>query len=84
MRMKYSVGSFDVPRKLKLIVSWLVFVYFLLFQLIEQEAIELKNKFGTPRRSVLEDSNEGHLDDIDVIRNEEMLLVSHATYFVAC
>ncbi|KAH7667363.1 DNA topoisomerase (ATP-hydrolyzing) protein [Dioscorea alata] len=46
----------------------------LIFELIEQEAIELKNKFGTPRRSVLEDSNEGHLDDIDVIPNEEMLL----------
>ncbi|KAJ0978070.1 hypothetical protein J5N97_013544 [Dioscorea zingiberensis] len=46
----------------------------LMFELIEQEAIELKNKFGTPRRSILEDSNEGQLDDIDVIPNEEMLL----------
>ena len=69
---------------MKFIVSWHVFVYFLLFQLIEQEATELKSKFGTPRRSVLEDSNEGHLDDIDVIPDEEMLLVSHVIDFTAC
>ncbi|KAA8544838.1 hypothetical protein F0562_019622 [Nyssa sinensis] len=45
-----------------------------ILQLIEQEAIELKNKFSTPRRSMLEDSDSGILDDIDFIPNEEMLL----------
>lgn len=45
-----------------------------ILQLIEQEAIELKNKFSTPRRSTLEDTDSGQLEDIDVIPNEEMLL----------
>ncbi|XP_021296560.1 DNA gyrase subunit A, chloroplastic/mitochondrial isoform X2 [Herrania umbratica] len=45
-----------------------------ILQLIEQEAIELKNKFSSPRRSILEDSVGGQLEDIDVIPNEEMLL----------
>ncbi|KAK8592038.1 hypothetical protein V6N13_062627 [Hibiscus sabdariffa] len=45
-----------------------------ILQLIEQEAIELKNKFSSPRRSTLEDSDGGQLEDIDVIPNEEMLL----------
>ncbi|XP_041012016.1 DNA gyrase subunit A, chloroplastic/mitochondrial isoform X2 [Juglans microcarpa x Juglans regia] len=46
-----------------------------ILQVIEQEAIELKNKFSSPRRSMLEDSDSGQLEDIDVIPNEEMLLV---------
>uniref|UniRef100_A0A2P2K829 DNA topoisomerase (ATP-hydrolyzing) n=1 Tax=Rhizophora mucronata TaxID=61149 RepID=A0A2P2K829_RHIMU len=46
-----------------------------ILQLIEQEAIELKNKFPSSRRSLLEDSDGGQLEDIDVIPNEEMLLV---------
>ncbi|MBA0731369.1 hypothetical protein Golax_025545, partial [Gossypium laxum] len=45
-----------------------------ILQLIEQEALELKNKFSSPRRSVLDDSDGGQLEDIDVIPNEEMLL----------
>uniref|UniRef100_A0A6N2M106 DNA gyrase subunit A, chloroplastic/mitochondrial n=1 Tax=Salix viminalis TaxID=40686 RepID=A0A6N2M106_SALVM len=45
-----------------------------ILQLIEQEAVELKNKFSNPRRSMLEDSYSGQLEDIDVIPNEEMLL----------
>ncbi|KAF8403484.1 hypothetical protein HHK36_011588 [Tetracentron sinense] len=45
-----------------------------IFQLIEQEAIEIKNKFPSPRRSILEDADSGQLDEIDVIPNEEMLL----------
>ncbi|KAJ9541226.1 hypothetical protein OSB04_027732 [Centaurea solstitialis] len=45
-----------------------------ILQLIEQEATEIKNKFDTPRRSTLEDANDGMLDEIDVIPNEEMLL----------
>ncbi|GMI73267.1 DNA GYRASE A [Hibiscus trionum] len=45
-----------------------------ILQLVEQEAIELKNKFSSPRRSTLEDSDGGQLEDIDVIPNEEMLL----------
>ncbi|KAK0592650.1 hypothetical protein LWI29_022948 [Acer saccharum] len=45
-----------------------------ILQLIEQEAIELKNRFSSPRRSMLEDSDSGQLEDIDVIPNEEMLL----------
>lgn len=46
-----------------------------ILQLIEQEAIELKNRFSTPRRSMLEDSDGGQLNDIDIIPNDEMLLV---------
>ncbi|WVZ13317.1 hypothetical protein V8G54_017847 [Vigna mungo] len=46
----------------------------LLKTLIEQEAIELKNKFANPRRSMLEDTDNGQLEDIDVIPNEDMLL----------
>ncbi|KAF8098841.1 hypothetical protein N665_0257s0051 [Sinapis alba] len=45
-----------------------------ILKLIEQEAIELKDRFSSPRRSVLEDSDSGDLDDIDVIPNEEMLM----------
>lgn len=45
-----------------------------ILQLIEQEAVELKNKFPSPRRSILEDTDSGQLEDIDVIPNEEMLL----------
>ncbi|XP_078437781.1 DNA GYRASE A [Wolffia australiana] len=46
----------------------------LVLQVVEQEAIEIKNKFASPRRSVLEDSDGSQLDDIDVIPNEVMLL----------
>ncbi|XP_050886195.1 DNA gyrase subunit A, chloroplastic/mitochondrial isoform X2 [Lathyrus oleraceus] len=45
-----------------------------ILELIEQEAIDLKNKFASPRRSILEDTDDGQLEDIDVIPNEEMLL----------
>ncbi|KAL3516328.1 hypothetical protein ACH5RR_023230 [Cinchona calisaya] len=45
-----------------------------ILQLIEEEAIEIKNKFSTPRRSTLEDSESGQVEEIDVIPNEEMLL----------
>ncbi|XP_030455942.1 DNA gyrase subunit A, chloroplastic/mitochondrial isoform X2 [Syzygium oleosum] len=45
-----------------------------ILQLIEQEAVELKNKFTTPRRSLLEETESGQVEDIDVIPNEEMLL----------
>uniref|UniRef100_A0A1J3FZQ7 DNA gyrase subunit A, chloroplastic/mitochondrial n=1 Tax=Noccaea caerulescens TaxID=107243 RepID=A0A1J3FZQ7_NOCCA len=45
-----------------------------ILKVIEQEAIELKDRFSSPRRSVLEDSDSGDLDDIDVIPNEEMLM----------
>ncbi|KAF5769506.1 putative DNA topoisomerase (ATP-hydrolyzing) [Helianthus annuus] len=45
-----------------------------ILQLIEQEASEIKNKFSTPRRSTLEDADNGLLDEMDVIPNEEMLL----------
>ncbi|CAN8259821.1 unnamed protein product [Cochlearia groenlandica] len=45
-----------------------------ILKLIEQEAIELKDRFSSPRRSMLEDSDSGDLDDIDVIPNEEMLM----------
>uniref|UniRef100_A0A1D1YYY0 DNA gyrase subunit A, chloroplastic/mitochondrial n=1 Tax=Anthurium amnicola TaxID=1678845 RepID=A0A1D1YYY0_9ARAE len=46
----------------------------LMFQLIEQEAVEIKSKFGTPRCSLLEDADGSQLEDIDVIPNAEMLL----------
>ncbi|XP_058079755.1 DNA gyrase subunit A, chloroplastic/mitochondrial [Magnolia sinica] len=45
-----------------------------ILQLIEQESIELKNKFRTPRRSMLEDGDGSQLEDIDIIPNEEILL----------
>jgi DNA gyrase subunit A len=45
-----------------------------ILQVIEQEAFEIKEKFTTPRRSMLEESESGLLDEIDVIPNEEMLL----------
>lgn len=45
-----------------------------ILQLIEQEVIELKNRFSTPRLSMLEDADSGQLDDIDIIPNDEMLL----------
>ncbi|KAK2983473.1 hypothetical protein RJ640_006486, partial [Escallonia rubra] len=45
-----------------------------ILQVVEQEAIEIKNKFSTPRRSVLEDTDSGLLEEIDVIPNDEMLL----------
>ncbi|KZV47303.1 DNA gyrase subunit A, chloroplastic/mitochondrial [Dorcoceras hygrometricum] len=45
-----------------------------ILKLIEEEALEIKSKFSTPRRSMLEDSYSGQVEDIDVIPNEEMLL----------
>ncbi|PON66875.1 DNA gyrase, subunit A [Parasponia andersonii] len=45
-----------------------------ILELIEKEAIELRNKFSSPRQSMLEDTDGGQLEDIDVIPNEEMLL----------
>ncbi|KRH49591.1 hypothetical protein GLYMA_07G166000v4 [Glycine max] len=45
-----------------------------ILELIEQEAIEMKNKFSNPRPSMLEDTDDGQLEDIDVIPNEEMIL----------
>ncbi|KAL8162046.1 hypothetical protein V2J09_013535 [Rumex salicifolius] len=45
-----------------------------ILQVIEQEAMELKSKFSTPRQSMLEDSDCGQLEDIDVIPNEDMIL----------
>ncbi|RWR90322.1 DNA gyrase subunit A, chloroplastic/mitochondrial isoform X1 [Cinnamomum micranthum f. kanehirae] len=45
-----------------------------ILELIEREAVDLKNRFTTPRRSMLEDADGGQLEDIDVIPNEEMLL----------
>ncbi|PUZ36416.1 hypothetical protein GQ55_9G036200 [Panicum hallii var. hallii] len=47
----------------------------LIFQLIQQEAADLKNKFSTPRRSFIDDSINSEVDDIDIIPNEEMLLI---------
>lgn len=49
------------------------------FKVIKEEATELKNKFSSPRRSELEDADDGQLEDIDVIPNEEMLLVQENT-----
>eukprot|EP00268_Persea_americana_P058688 TRINITY_DN7127_c1_g1_i4.p1 TRINITY_DN7127_c1_g1~~TRINITY_DN7127_c1_g1_i4.p1 ORF type:complete len:930 (-),score=160.26 TRINITY_DN7127_c1_g1_i4:372-3161(-) len=45
-----------------------------ILELIEREAVDLKNRFTTPRRSMLDDADGGQLEDIDVIPNEEMLL----------
>ncbi|KAK6804753.1 hypothetical protein RDI58_002537 [Solanum bulbocastanum] len=45
-----------------------------ILQLIEEEALEIKDKYFTPRRSQLEDTDSGDLEDVDVIPNEEMLL----------
>ncbi|PWZ52160.1 putative DNA gyrase subunit A, chloroplastic/mitochondrial [Zea mays] len=46
----------------------------LIFQLIQQESSDLKNKFSTPRRSLIDDSVNSEVDDIDITPNEEMLL----------
>lgn len=51
--------------------------------MIEEEANEIKNKFSTARRSMLEDTDSGQLDDIDVIPNEEMLLVYKYTLSIS-
>ncbi|KAI9126508.1 hypothetical protein K1719_002104 [Acacia pycnantha] len=45
-----------------------------ILELIEQEAVELKNKFTSPRLSMLEDADNGQLEDIDIIPNDEMIL----------
>lgn len=45
-----------------------------ILQVIEKEALELKKRFGTPRRSSIEEAPNAQLDEIDVIPNEEMLL----------
>ncbi|CAM8961058.1 unnamed protein product [Rhodiola kirilowii] len=45
-----------------------------ILQVIKQEAIELRDRFFTPRRSLLEDTDCGQLDEMDVIPNEEILL----------
>ncbi|XP_028782026.1 DNA gyrase subunit A, chloroplastic/mitochondrial [Neltuma alba] len=45
-----------------------------ILELVEHEAVELKNKFASPRRSMLEDADNGQLEDIDIIPNEEMIL----------
>ncbi|CAL4919724.1 unnamed protein product [Urochloa decumbens] len=47
----------------------------LIFELIQREAADLKNKFSTPRRSLIDDSVNCEVDDIDIIPNEEMLLI---------
>ncbi|CAN6322188.1 unnamed protein product [Urochloa humidicola] len=47
----------------------------LIFELIQQEAADLKNKFSAPRRSLIDDSVNCEVDDIDIIPNEEMLLI---------
>ncbi|KAJ0045854.1 hypothetical protein Pint_05722 [Pistacia integerrima] len=54
--------------------SVLVDMLFAIIFSIEQEAVELKNRFWSPRKSMIEDSDSGLLEDIDVIPNEEMLL----------
>lgn len=45
-----------------------------ILQLIEDEAVEIKNKFSSPRRSMLVDSGTGEVGEIDIIPNDEMLL----------
>ncbi|CAH9073353.1 unnamed protein product [Cuscuta epithymum] len=45
-----------------------------ILQLIEEEAVEIKNKFSSPRRSMLVDSGSGQVEDIDIIPNDEILL----------
>nr|MCU0515910.1 DNA topoisomerase (ATP-hydrolyzing) subunit A [Oscillatoria sp. Prado101] len=42
--------------------------------IIEAEATELKNKFATPRRTVIEHA-EGEIDDTDLIANEKALIL---------
>lgn len=37
--------------------------------------MELRDRFFTPRRSMIEDTDCGQLDEMDVIPNEEILLV---------
>ncbi|EFJ11482.1 hypothetical protein SELMODRAFT_126010 [Selaginella moellendorffii] len=43
-------------------------------RVVEKEALALKNEFGSPRRTVLEEDGDGRIDNIDVIPNNESFL----------
>ncbi|MGL5081753.1 MAG: DNA gyrase subunit A [Microcoleaceae cyanobacterium] len=45
-----------------------------ILEIVETEALELKEKFNTPRRTVIE-HGEGELDDIDLIANEQVVIL---------
>eukprot|EP00252_Welwitschia_mirabilis_P005842 TRINITY_DN16447_c0_g1_i1.p1 TRINITY_DN16447_c0_g1~~TRINITY_DN16447_c0_g1_i1.p1 ORF type:complete len:942 (-),score=173.08 TRINITY_DN16447_c0_g1_i1:51-2876(-) len=45
-----------------------------ILQVIVDEALELQERFDTPRRSVIEETEKSNVDDLDIIPNEEMLL----------
>ncbi|CAD5978373.1 DNA gyrase subunit A [Planktothrix tepida] len=45
-----------------------------ILEIVEQEALELKQKFNTPRRTVIEHT-EGELDETDLIANEKALIL---------
>ncbi|CAI9102730.1 OLC1v1001048C1 [Oldenlandia corymbosa var. corymbosa] len=45
-----------------------------ILQLIQEEAIEVKNRFSTARRSFLDESESSQVEEIDIIPNDEMLL----------
>ena len=45
-----------------------------ILEIVEQEALELKQKFSTPRRTVIEHT-EGELDETDLIANEKALIL---------
>lgn len=45
-----------------------------ILEIVEQEALELKQKFNTPRRTIIEHT-EGELDETDLIANEKALIL---------
>lgn len=45
-----------------------------ILEIVEEEALELKQKFSTPRRTVIEHT-EGELDETDLIANEKALIL---------
>ncbi len=45
-----------------------------ILEIVEQEALELKQKFSTPRRTAIEHT-EGELDETDLIANEKALIL---------
>lgn len=45
-----------------------------ILEIVEQEALELKQKFSTPRRTTIEHT-EGELDETDLIANEKALIL---------
>ncbi|KAJ7531263.1 hypothetical protein O6H91_14G038200 [Diphasiastrum complanatum] len=53
-----------------------------IFQVVEKEALAIKKEFSTPRRTLLEQDNDGQISDIDVIPNDETLVMLSAKGYI--